>query len=322
MIIIDLQDKTLSKAEAEMLMHPWVAGVIFFKRNIESYQQLKKLIAEVRAVRPDLLLAMDHEGGAVQRLKDGVTILPQMGTLGELYDKDPEAAIKHACELGRTAAKELSALDIDLSFAPVLDLNKAESTIIGKYNRGFHREPKIIVALATAFMEGMEAGGMACVGKHFPGHGTVVADSHAELPQDNRSYAELSDDLYPFEAMIKQGIPALMPAHILYPQIDKQYPVGFSTEWIKTIAREKLGFKGLMISDDLEMKGAYGIGDIGERTRTAIDAGCDLVLVCNHPSYSPPDVAQAALKAATDAFGDKPENTNWTRLRRKVPGTV
>lgn len=279
-VMLGVEGLALTAGDRARLADPRVGGVILFARNFESSAQLRALTAEIRALRPVLLIAVDHEGGRVQRFRrDEFTPLPPMRTLGQRWNADPSSANAAAFELGGTIARELRAHGVDFSFTPVLDLDYGASTVIG--DRAFHADPIIVVDLAGALARGLDAGGVASVGKHFPGHGYVAADSHVDTPIDSRSLDDvLQSDVVPFAALIQQGLDAIMPAHVVYPAVDAR-PAGFSPVWIGEILRGRLGFDGLVFSDDLEMAGAHSAGDIVARADAAIGAGCDVVLVCN-----------------------------------------
>ena len=279
-VFLGVEGMDLSADDRARLAHPLVGGVILFARNYESPSQVKALTAAIRALRtPSLLIAVDHEGGRVQRFRDGFSAIPPMRTLGELWDRDVAKAAKEATRIGRTIADELRQHGVDFSFTPVLDVDHGASAVIG--DRAFHRNPNAIAHLASALHDGLRAGGMAAVGKHYPGHGQVVADSHTDLPVDERDLAALViDDLVPFGALIHRGLEAIMPAHVVYPAVDDQ-PAGYSRKWLQEILRGRLGFDGLIFSDDLGMAGAQGVGDLVARAEASVAAGCDMVLACN-----------------------------------------
>jgi beta-N-acetylhexosaminidase len=282
-VVIDVVGKELTDDDRRRLMHPLTGGVILFTRNYESPEQLERLTSEIRALRePALIVSVDHEGGRVQRFRTGFTVLPPMRTLGIEWERNRQQARHLAHELGFVLASELRAYAIDLSFAPVLDVDYGNSSIIG--NRALHSDPDAVAELAAALVQGLKEGGMGAVGKHFPGHGHVRADSHLELPVDDRPYADIEmADLVPFNRLIRAGLPAIMPAHIVFRQIDSR-PAGFSPVWLKRILRDQLHFDGLVFSDDLSMEGAKTFGGIVERAEAALTAGCDMVLVCNDPA--------------------------------------
>jgi len=279
-LMLDLAGPVLEAGERELLAHPGVGGVILFSRNYESGEQLRALVDEVHRVRePPLLVAVDQEGGRVQRFREGFTRLPPPARLGERYDRDPQEALRLARTCGWLMASELRAVGVDLSFAPVLDLRRQRAGVIG--DRAFHRDPDAVADLAGAWVHGMRDAGMSAVGKHFPGHGTVAGDSHEMLPVDERPLVTLRlEDLLPFERLIGRGLPGLMIAHVVYPEVDRQ-PAGFSRAWIRNVLRGELGFGGAVFSDDLAMAGAAAAGDPPARARAALAAGCDMVLACN-----------------------------------------
>jgi beta-N-acetylhexosaminidase len=303
-VMLDIMDIALTDDDRERLRHPLVGGVILFSRNFESSQQLARLAAEIHALRtPPLLIAVDHEGGRVQRFREGFTAIPAMHELGIAWDKNVTHAKQLAQNTGYVLATELRAHGIDLTFAPVLDVDFKRSNVIG--DRAFHADPEIIAPLAQALVHGLNLGGMSSVGKHFPGHGHVRADSHHEIPVDDRSYVDIEQcDLIPFRRLIDAGLGAIMPAHVIYPQVDAQ-PAGFSSKWLKQILRKQLEFDGVIFSDDLSMEGAKGAGNIVARAEAALNAGCDMVLVCNDTTvadellagldYTMPAVGQARL---------------------------
>jgi len=279
-VMLDIAGLALAPDERELLAHPLVGGVILFARNFASPDQLRELSLAIHAVRsPPVLIAVDQEGGRVQRFLDGFTRLPPMRSLGRVYDRDPALAENLAGAVGVTLAAELAAHGVDFSFAPVLDIDFGSSSVIG--DRAFHAEPAAVARLARALAAGMRRVGMGAVGKHFPGHGYVRADSHHEVPVDDRDLAAIeADDLAPYRALIGAGLAGVMPAHVIYPRIDA-YPAGFSRVWLQEILRRRLGFDGLVFSDDLSMEAASVAGGTVERGRAALDAGCDMILVCN-----------------------------------------
>lgn len=276
-LMVDVAGTELTAAERARLRHPLVGGVILFARNYAEPAQLAALCAKIHALRsPRLLIAIDHEGGRVQRCRAGFTRLPAMRRLGEWWDRAPAAATAAARDIGFTLAAELRACGVDLSFTPVLDLDHGVSGVIG--DRAFHRDPQAVVELAGALIDGLHAAGMACCGKHFPGHGCVAADSHLAIPVDERSWSEMADDLLPYR---KLKLDAVMPAHVIFPQIDSR-PAGFSPIWIEKL-RNDFGHAGVIFSDDLSMEGASVAGGIVGRAQAAWAAGCDMLPVCNRP---------------------------------------
>lgn len=276
-VMLDLKGIEITSEEKELLNHPLTGGVIFFTRNYESIEQLSHLVSSVRESTKDksLLISVDHEGGRVQRFRPEFTKLPAIAELAE--SDSPEAkSFSH----GWLMAAEIRAMDIDFSFAPVLDVNFGVSTVIG--DRSFNRDPKTISNLATEYIKGMREAGMASTGKHFPGHGAVTEDSHHEIPLDTRSREEIwQQDIIPFAELIKQGLDAVMPAHVIYKQVDDK-PAGFSQYWLQSVLRQELSFDGVIFSDDLTMEGASVMGNYAQRAEAAINAGCDMVLVCNN----------------------------------------
>ena len=284
-IMLDVVGTELSADDFHRLQHPLVGGVILFKRNYENNAQLKALTASIHAVRqPPLLIAVDHEGGRVQRFRDGFTKIPAMREFGKIWDKNPKKAKELAVEAGWILAAELRAHGIDFSFTPVLDMDYGDSLVIG--DRAFHLDPQAINDLAFALMQGLKKGGMPAVGKHFPGHGFVVADSHVSMPIDDREFDQIAQhDMQPFRMLIDDGIQAIMPAHVIYPKVDDK-PAGFSARWLQKILRERLGFNGVIFSDDLSMEAASAGGDVTTRALAALTAGCDMVLLCNQPAMS------------------------------------
>jgi beta-N-acetylhexosaminidase len=278
--MLDIEGQSLSPADRDLLREPAVGGVLLFTRNFESADQIADLVAEIRALRsPPLLIAVDHEGGRVQRFRDGFTQIPSMRRIGREYDRDSESGLGAAREAGWLIASELRAVGIDLCFAPCVDLDWGVSEVIG--DRAFHNNPEVVADLANAFARGLRSAGMAAVAKHFPGHGGVLVDSHLKLPIDRRDYGLILDDMRPYERLIGNGaIAGVMVAHIVYEQIEGQ-PAGFSELWIQRELRSRLGFGGAVFCDDLSMKATQDYGSMAARGRLALDAGCDMILVCN-----------------------------------------
>lgn len=279
-LMLDLVGVELTAEERELLTHPLVGGVILFARNYVGPEQLAALVASIHGLRnPQLLVAVDQEGGRVQRFREQFTVLPAPRHLGTLYDSDPPAAKRLTQLFGWVLATELREVSIDFSFAPVLDLAAQSHGVIG--DRAFHANAEIVAELGHAFMLGMRAAGMEPVAKHFPGHGTVHGDSHHVVPVDDRGLDTLVlSDLLAFERMIHYGVAAIMPAHVVYPRVDAR-PAGFSRVWLKDILRQRLGFAGAIFSDDLTMAGAEVAGSLLDRVYAAIEAGCDAALICN-----------------------------------------
>lgn len=280
-VMVDIAGQELTADDKVLLSDPLVGGVILFSRNYHSLEQLEKLVQSIHAIKtPKLLIAVDQEGGRVQRFKDGFTILPAMRRFGEIYDTDQKMALQLAQQCGWLMASEVCSTGFDISFAPVLDIDKGISSVIG--DRAFHNDPFVIGKIAQAFIVGMDEAGMQATGKHFPGHGSIAADSHIAMPVDERNMREIEmDDLKPFQFMVDAGINALMMAHVIYSRIDSQ-PAGFSSFWMKSILRDKMHFQGAIFSDDLSMEGAVIAGDYMQRAKLSLDAGCDMILVCNN----------------------------------------
>jgi beta-N-acetylhexosaminidase len=303
-LMIDIAGTELSALDRERLCHPLVGGMILFSRNYQSREQLQSLCADIHALRqPPLLIAVDHEGGRVQRFREGFTLLPAMRQLGASWDNTPSSAAEAARAIGYLLAAELRALGIDFSFAPVLDLDWGRSGVIG--NRSFHTSPEAVTSLAGSLIDGMREAGMACCGKHFPGHGWAEADSHVAIPVDERPLDQLAADLMPYRRL---KLDAVMPAHVIYPQVDSR-PAGFSSVWLGML-RKQLGFDGVVFSDDLSMEGASIAGDIVERADAAWSAGCDMLLVCNSPD---------AVGKLLDRWQPQPNPTGTTRIARLLP---
>lgn len=276
-LMIDVAGTQLTDLDRERLCHPLVGGIILFSRNYANPEQLAELTAAIHALRsPRLLIAVDHEGGRVQRFRDGFTRLPPMATLGRLWDSDAEGACSAARQVGYVLAAELRARGIDYSFTPVLDLDYGPSRVIG--DRAFHRRPEAVIALAQALGEGLRQAGMGSCGKHYPGHGYVVPDSHVELPVDDRAFAAMQEDIEPYRQLAIDGV---MAAHVIYNCMDCNTAV-FSNKWIDYL-RNDIKFNGVVFTDDLSMAGAGVVGDMLARVQTSYAAGCDMLLVCNAP---------------------------------------
>ncbi|NPA71602.1 MAG: beta-N-acetylhexosaminidase [Gammaproteobacteria bacterium] len=281
-VMVDVAGVTLQPKEIERLMNPLVAGVILFRRNFESVEQIQALTKAIHELRhPRLLIGVDHEGGRVQRFREGFTHIPPMRVLGRLYEQDKQKSYEVAEKMGWLLAAELLAVGVDFSFAPVVDLDYGGSKVIG--DRAFHANPIAVGNLSFHLMNGMRKAGMASVAKHFPGHGYIEADTHLEVAVDNRSFSDIQQhDMQPFLRLIENGLDAVMPAHVIYPNMDS-LPAGFSEFWLQTVLRKQCHFEGAIISDDMSMKAAVEYGGAHERVLKALQAGCDLVLVCNDP---------------------------------------
>ncbi len=298
-LMVDVAGTTLTREEKKRLRHPLVGGVILFTRNFESRDQLVALTQRIHQLRsPALLIAVDHEGGRVQRFRtDGLTVLPSMRALGQCWMDTPMVAMRMATDVGYVLGAELRACGVDLSFTPVLDLDYGVSKVIG--DRSFHRDPRVVAMLARALVQGLSFAGMAACGKHFPGHGAVAADSHHEIPSDARSLKQiLEQDAAPYEWLGDQVIASVMPAHVIYPNVDSK-PAGFSSRWVQDILRKQLGFDGVVFSDDLTMEGASVAGDILARAQAALGAGCDMALVCNRPDLADDLLGRLKLEPST-----------------------
>lgn len=285
-VMVDVEGLCLQSHEIERLKNPLVGAVILFARNYQDPNQLSELCRQIHEVRDQpLLIAIDHEGGRVQRCRsEGFTHLPAMRDLGELWDKNPQKALTLAREVGYILAAELRSCGVDFSFTPVLDLDYGASEVIG--NRAFHRDPEIVAKLSEALIEGLAEAGMASCGKHFPGHGFVEADSHVAIPVDTREFDEIwEQDIQPYVSLGHSKLPSLMPAHVIYEKVDSM-PAGFSKFWVQEVLRERMGYQGMVFSDDLTMEGASVVGGILERANAAFEAGCDMVLVCNRPDLA------------------------------------
>ncbi|MFC0338817.1 beta-N-acetylhexosaminidase [Kushneria avicenniae] len=308
-LMCDIQGTHLSGQERDWLTHPAVGGIILFARNVESPEQMWQLCDDIRQCRPNIVIGIDQEGGRVQRLREGVTSLPPMAGLGRYYLQSPDEALQLARDTGWLLAMEMAACGVDFSFAPVLDLDDARCPAIG--NRAFSDDPQHVTVLGGAFIEGLEEAGMAGIGKHFPGHGGVTLDSHLVMPEDDRTLEMLeSRDLIPFRALAKR-LTGVMPAHVRFTRVDDQ-PAGFSRRWLEYL-RHTIGFKGVIVSDDLSMEGAAMAGGPGEGVMAALDAGCDLTLLCNDP-------AAAALARKVLASHEMPSESRQRLARLYFSG--
>ncbi|AOK29216.1 MULTISPECIES: beta-N-acetylhexosaminidase [Burkholderia] len=307
-VMLDVAGKTLTRDDARRLAHPLTGGVILFARHFESRRQLVALTDSIRAVRDDILIAVDHEGGRVQRFRtDGFTVLPAMRRVGELWDRDVLAATKVATALGYVLASELRACGIDMSFTPVLDLDYGRSQVIG--DRAFHRDPRVVALLAKSVNHGLALAGMANCGKHFPGHGFAEADSHVALPTDDRPLDEiLANDAAPYD-WLGLSLAAVIPAHVIYTQVDSK-PAGFSRVWLQDVLRGRLRFTGAVFSDDLSMEAAREGGTLTQAAQAALAAGCDMVLICNQP-----EAAEQVLNELRVA----PSRESQRRIKRMRP---
>ncbi|WP_016913994.1 MULTISPECIES: beta-N-acetylhexosaminidase [Halomonadaceae] len=308
-VMLDLEGQTLSKEDKRLLKNPAVGGVILFARNVESATQVRELCDSIRGVRGDLLLAIDQEGGRVQRIRQGVTRMPPMARIGDVFADDQAVGLTLAKDAGWLLGMEMAACGLDISFAPVLDVDSGISSVIG--DRSFSRDPQHVALLGQAFVHGLHEAGMAAVGKHFPGHGGVGADSHTALPVDERPLSAIKErDLVPFSqlATLLNGV---MPAHIVYSAFDSR-PAGFSPSWLGML-RESLGFKGCIFSDDLSMAGAHEAGGPAERARAALTAGCDMLLICNDR-----EAALEVVQACHDVFNKRPAKLRYGRARPQL----
>lgn len=297
-VMLDVAGLTLSAEDIRRIQHPLTGGVILFARNYKNRKQLTALTAAIHAARPGVLIAVDHEGGRVQRFKtDGFTKLPAMRALGALWGRDVLQATKLATATGFVLAAELRACGVDLSFTPVLDLDHGESGVIG--DRAFHRDARVVTLLAKSLNQGLLLAGMANCGKHFPGHGFVKADSHVAIPVDERSLkAIMAEDAAPYD-WLGMSLSAVMPAHVIYPKVDK-HPAGFSKKWL-SILRNQMQFEGVIFSDDLSMEGASVAGSVLDGAHAALAAGCDMVLICNSPEKADQLLAGLILKTSAAA---------------------
>ena len=291
-LMVDIAGTELTPEDVRVLSHPLVGSVILFSRNYRDVAQVSSLTAAIRAVRtPSLLVAVDHEGGRVQRFREGFTRLPPVRTLGRRYDEDRREGLSLAQAAGWLMASELRAVGVDFSFAPCVDLDYGVSEIIG--DRAFHRDPDAVAALAVAYLSGMREAGMAAVAKHFPGHGAVIADSHVALPIDRRNFVDLEPDMRPYRLLIENNLAGVMAAHVVFPAVDP-LPASLSKRWISEVLRRDLGFHGCVFADDLTMAGAAAFGGVIERAELAFAAGCDVLPICND---------RQAVKSVLDHFG-------------------
>lgn len=279
-LMVDVAGTELSAEDIEILRHPLVGGVILFTRNYRDPAQLTALVASMHAARsPAVIVAVDHEGGRVQRFRSDFSRLPPLRRIGHEFDLDPKAGLELARRMGWLMAAELRACGVDLSFAPCVDLDYGVSEVIG--DRAFHSKAPAVSQLASAYMHGMRDAGMAATAKHFPGHGAVVADTHTSVGVDRRPFVDLDDDLMPYRRLIANGLPGVLASHVLFPDVDQNAVASVSPRWIKNVLRGELGFKGAVFTDDMSMAGAAVAGDIVERSHRALDAGSDMVLICN-----------------------------------------
>lgn len=305
-VMCDIQGTVLSELDRKRLCNKQVGGVILFARNYESPAQIKALIEDIHQLRtPRLIVAVDHEGGRVQRFREGFQKIPAMRVFGELFDENETQALKATEQVAWLVASELLYYGVDLSFAPVLDIGDPVSDVIG--DRAFHKDPKKITRLANAWVRGMQQAGMEAVGKHFPGHGSVKGDSHHVMPYDSRSFEKISHlDLVPFQQVIKTHLSGIMMAHVIYEQVDEQ-PAGFSNFWIQQCLRQQLGFEGVVFSDDLSMAGAESAGSYAQRAKLSLQAGCDMLIVCNN---------EAGADEVIDSLQDYNNPVSQVRLMR------
>lgn len=316
-LMLDVDGLVLSSDDRQLLANPQVGGVILFARNILSREQVCTLVAEIRSCSKNILIAVDQEGGRVQRFSHGFTKIPSMQQVGDLVESAGSEGVALSRELGWLMASEVLACGLDISFAPVLDVDRDTSSIIG--DRAFSDQPKKVITAAAAFIEGMQDAGMASTGKHFPGHGGVIADSHLEAPVDNRSWDQLKrHDLMPFQSLAKT-LSGIMPAHITFPSIDPD-SVGFSVFWLKEVLREQLGFSGVIFSDDLSMKAADIVGSYVDKAKAALAAGCDMILVCNDRKgarevLSYMEYQQISMSALIESMRPN-KSVNWAELER------
>jgi beta-N-acetylhexosaminidase len=333
-LMLDVAGTELTPDDRRRLLHPLTGGVILFTRNYSGPEQLMRLTGAIHALRsPTLLVAVDHEGGRVQRFREGFTAIPPMRARGSAWDDKAQRARHLATDAGFVLAAELLAHGVDMTFAPVLDVDHRNSSVIG--DRALHSDPRAVGELARAVLQGLRQAGMNGVGKHFPGHGHVRGDSHHEIPVDERTLEEIeSADLAPFRRLIDAGVGGIMPAHVIYPSVDNR-PAGFSEIWLKQVLRGKLGFGGMIFSDDLSMEGARSAGGVIGRAQSAFSAGCDMALLCNDPAaadelleglrYAMPAVSLARLarmhgKARSGGMTGLREDARYASALRAIAG--
>jgi beta-N-acetylhexosaminidase len=304
-LMVDVAGTSLTAEDRDLLRHPLIGSVILFTRNYRDPEQLAALVADIRAVRaPPLLIAVDHEGGRVQRFREGFSVLPPARRIGQEYDLDPKQGLAMARQLAWLMAAELRAVGIDFSFAPCVDLDYGVSEIIG--DRAYHADAQTVAKLALAAVAGMREAGMAATAKHFPGHGAVVADSHLALPVDRRELTDLAPDLTPYRRLIPNELAAVMMAHVLFPAVDA-VPASFSRRWVADVLRGELDFRGVVFADDLSMEGAGAMGGVVERAEAALAAGCDVLPVCNR---------RDSVIALLDGLKSKPGPASQMRVLR------
>ncbi len=304
-LMVDVAGTQLSPEDLEILRHPLAGGVILFTRNYVDPAQLEALVTAIHAARsPPLIVAVDHEGGRVQRFRSGFSLLPPARRIGHEYDLDPKTGLDLARHMGWLMAAELRSCGVDLSFAPCVDLDYGVSEVIG--DRAFHAKPAAVSQLAMAYMHGMREAGMPATAKHFPGHGAVVADSHTASPVDRRDLVDLEDDLTPYRRLIANGLPGVLASHVLFPAVDDAV-ASASPRWIREVLRGDLGFKGAVFTDDMSMAGAAVAGDIVVRSKRALEAGCDMVLICN---------SRPSVVTVLDRLDVDPEPASHMRLVR------
>jgi len=335
-LFIDIEGVELTAEDREILQHPMVGGVIYFSRNFESREQIIHLTSSIKALRqPELLIAVDQEGGRVQRFRRDFTVLPSANTIGAAFNEHPEDGLDYAYQHGWLMAAELRTVGIDFSFAPVLDLDYGRNSAIG--DRAFHHDPEVVSRIAREYIKGMNAAGMLATGKHFPGHGWANEDSHVAIPKDERDFNTIMrHDVIPYSQLYQDQLSAIMPAHVIYAKVDT-LPACFSAKWLQDVLRKKIGFQGLVISDDLSMEGASIVAAaIPERGLAALEAGCDMVLLCNHRAaaittidnlkYTVSEQSQQRIESLRgfNALGNSEAeyNNSWRHAKNVVSGFV